>query len=79
MYTAKCALCHGEKGGGKGPGSLNLPLKPADFTDAKMVGEMAGNYSFWQVSEGGLVEPYKAMGRPCPGGRVSRQFRTGGP
>ena len=66
IYTAKCALCHGEKGDGKGPGSLNLPLKPADFTDAKMVGEMAGNYWFWRVSEGGLVDPYKSMGSAMP-------------
>ena len=28
IFTAKCALCHGEKGDGKGPGSVNLPLKP---------------------------------------------------
>ncbi|HEV2055505.1 MAG TPA: cytochrome c [Methylomirabilota bacterium] len=66
IYTAKCALCHGEKGDGKGPGSLNLPLKPADFTDAKMVGEMAGNFWFWRVSEGGLVEPYKSIGSAMP-------------
>lgn len=66
IFTAKCALCHGEKGDGKGPGSANLPLKPADFTDAKMVGEMAGNFSFWRVSEGGLVEPYKSMGSVMP-------------
>ena len=39
IYTAKCAVCHGEKGDGKGPGSLNLPLKPADLTNAKMVAE----------------------------------------
>ena len=23
IFTAKCALCHGEKGDGKGPGSVN--------------------------------------------------------
>jgi mono/diheme cytochrome c family protein len=66
IYAAKCALCHGEKGDGKGPGSLNLPLKPADFTDTKMFGEMAGNFMFWRVSEGGLVEPYKSMGSVMP-------------
>ena len=66
IYIAKCALCHGEKGDGTGPGSLNLPLKPADFTDAKMVGEMVGNYWFWRVSEGGLVDPYKSIGSAMP-------------
>ncbi len=66
IYTGKCVLCHGEKGDGKGPASLNLPLKPADFTDIKMVGEMAGNFMFWRVSEGGLVEPYKSIGSVMP-------------
>jgi mono/diheme cytochrome c family protein len=66
IYVAKCALCHGEKGDGKGPGALNLPLKPADLTDGKMVAEMAGNYWVWRVSEGGLVEPFKSMGSAMP-------------
>ena len=56
IYVAKCALCHGEKGDGRGPGAANLPLRPADLTDAKMVAEMAGNFWYWRVSEGGLVE-----------------------
>jgi mono/diheme cytochrome c family protein len=62
IYVAKCALCHGEKGDGKGPGAANLPLKPADLTDGKMVAEMADNFWVWRVSEGGLVEPFKSMG-----------------
>ena len=66
IYTAKCALCHGEKGDGKGPGAANLPLKPADLTDAKMVAEMAGNFWYWRVSEGGLVEPFKSKGSTMP-------------
>lgn len=66
IYVAKCALCHGEQGDGKGPGGVNLPLKPADLTDAKMVAEMPGNYWFWRVSEGGLVEPYKSKGSAMP-------------
>jgi mono/diheme cytochrome c family protein len=66
IFTAKCALCHGEKGDGKGPGAMNLPLKPADLTDGKMVAEMAGNYWVWRVSEGGLVEPFKSKGSVMP-------------
>jgi mono/diheme cytochrome c family protein len=27
VFTAKCALCHGEKGDGKGPGAANLPAE----------------------------------------------------
>ncbi|HEY7518498.1 MAG TPA: copper-binding protein [Methylomirabilota bacterium] len=66
IFAAKCALCHGAKGDGKGPGASNLPLKPADFTDGKMVAEMAGNYWVWRVSEGGLVEPFKSKGSAMP-------------
>jgi Cu/Ag efflux protein CusF len=64
IFTAKCALCHGEKGDGKGP--TNLALKPADLTDGKMVAEMAGNFWVWRVSEGGLVEPFKSKGSTMP-------------
>ena len=66
IFTAKCALCHGVKGDGKGPGSVNLPLKPADLTEGKMVAEMPGNYWVWRVSEGGLVEPFKSKGSAMP-------------
>jgi mono/diheme cytochrome c family protein len=77
IYLAKCALCHGEKGDGKGPGAANLPLKPADLTDAKMVAEMAGNFWFWRVSEGGLVEPFKSKGSTMPAwkGELSEEDR----
>ena len=66
IFTAKCALCHGEKGDGQGPGAANLPLKPADLTDGKMVAEMADNFWVWRVSEGGLVEPFKSKGSVMP-------------
>lgn len=66
IYTVKCAVCHGEKGDGKGPGAANLTPKPGDFTDKKMVAEMAGNYWVWRVSEGGLVEPFKSKKSAMP-------------
>ena len=66
IFVAKCALCHGEKGDGKGPGAVNLPLKPADLTDGKMVAEMPDNFWVWRVSEGGLVEPFKSKGSVMP-------------
>lgn len=66
IFIAKCALCHGQNGDGKGPGAANLPLKPADLTDGKMVAEMAGSYWLWRVSEGGLVEPFRSKGSVMP-------------
>jgi len=77
IFVAKCALCHGDKGDGKGPGAANLPLKPADLTDARMVAEMPGNYWMWRVSEGGLVDPFKSKGSAMPAwkGELSQEDR----
>lgn len=66
IFTAKCALCHGDNGDGRGPGAANLAVKPADLTDARMVAEMPGNYWVWRVSEGGLVEPFRSKGSAMP-------------
>ncbi len=35
IYDKKCALCHGEKGDGKGPGAAHFDPKPRDFTKGK--------------------------------------------
>jgi len=32
VYKANCAVCHGDKGDGKGPGGASLTPKPTDFT-----------------------------------------------
>jgi mono/diheme cytochrome c family protein len=66
IYAAKCAVCHGERGDGKGPTAASLAVKPGDFTDKQMVAEMPGNYWVWRVSEGGLVEPFKSKGSAMP-------------
>jgi mono/diheme cytochrome c family protein len=66
IHTERCAVCHGDSGDGKGPAGMALPLKPPDLRDAKMVGEMTGNYWFWRVSEGGAVEPFKSAGSVMP-------------
>ena len=66
IYLARCAVCHGESGDGKGPAAASLPLKPPDLRDARMIDEMRGNYWFWRVSEGGLVEPFRSQGSTMP-------------
>jgi mono/diheme cytochrome c family protein len=66
IYASRCAVCHGEDGRGDGPAAAALPLKPPDLRDPGMVGEMAGNYWFWRISEGGLVEPFRSQGSIMP-------------
>lgn len=66
IYGAKCAACHGANGNGRGSASAGLALKPADLTDSRMVAQMPGDYWVWRVSEGGLVEPFRALGSAMP-------------
>ncbi|HXG05054.1 MAG TPA: c-type cytochrome [Candidatus Binatia bacterium] len=66
IYTARCAVCHGDSGDGRGPAGQALPLKPPDFRDRAGVAEMRDNYWFWRVSEGGQVEPFKGRGSAMP-------------
>lgn len=66
IYTAKCAVCHGDTGDGKGPAGVALPLKPPDLKDTSGVAEMRDNYWFWRVSEGGQAEPFKSKGSAMP-------------
>ncbi len=66
IYGARCAVCHGDAGDGKGPAGAVLPLKPPDFRDHDAVAEMRDNYWFWRVSEGGQVEPFKGRGSAMP-------------
>jgi mono/diheme cytochrome c family protein len=66
IYLTRCAVCHGDEGRGDGPAVTALPVKPPDLRDPGMVGEMAGNYWFWRISEGGLVEPFRSLGSIMP-------------
>lgn len=52
LYQGNCLLCHGEKGDGNGPWLEKLPVKPGDFTDRHMMGEMTDGEIFWKTSTG---------------------------
>jgi mono/diheme cytochrome c family protein len=52
LFTDNCVLCHGEKGMGDGPGSKTIKVKPANFTDAKMMAEETDGSLFWKMSNG---------------------------
>ncbi len=52
LYLERCAQCHGEEGKGDGPEAAMYDVKPADFTDPHMMGEMTEGEIFWKISEG---------------------------
>lgn len=52
IFTDNCVLCHGEKGLGDGPGAKTIKVKPANFTDAKMMAAETDGSLFWKMSNG---------------------------
>ncbi len=52
VFLDNCAQCHGEGGKGDGSEAPMYDVKPADFTDAHMMGEMTDGEIFWKISEG---------------------------
>jgi len=51
IYENKCALCHGEKGDGKGPVSAGLNPKQTNFRESH--GEkMTDGEHFWKITTG---------------------------
>jgi mono/diheme cytochrome c family protein len=52
LFTDNCVLCHGEKGMGDGPGAKTIKIKPANFTDAKMMATETDGSLFWKMSNG---------------------------
>ncbi len=52
LYQSNCLVCHGVAGQGDGPWVEKLPVKPADLTDRRMMGEMTDGEIFWKISKG---------------------------
>jgi mono/diheme cytochrome c family protein len=70
IYLSYCAVCHGERGDGQGPGRVSLGPQPADFRNKKYQ-RLSPSYLFWRVSEGGTVGPYNLM--PAYKSRLSKE------
>jgi mono/diheme cytochrome c family protein len=53
IYEKKCALCHGDKGDGKGPGpaAAGLNPKPTNFQDSHGQ-KMTDAEHFWKITTG---------------------------
>lgn len=52
-FKMKCVVCHGENGGGDGPGGAALTPKPRNFTDATWQGEVKDEEIKKAILEGG--------------------------
>jgi mono/diheme cytochrome c family protein len=60
VFRDNCVLCHGEKGVGDGVGAKALKVKPANFTDAKLMSAETDGSLFWKISAGrGPMPPWK--------------------
>lgn len=60
LFQDNCQLCHGEKGLGDGPGAKTIKVKPANFTDKKLMSAETDGALFWKMSEGrGPMPPWK--------------------
>jgi mono/diheme cytochrome c family protein len=51
-FMDNCALCHGEKGMGDGPGGKTIKIHPANFTDPKLMAQETDGSLFWKMSNG---------------------------
>jgi mono/diheme cytochrome c family protein len=52
LFSDNCVLCHGEKGVGDGPGAKAIKVKPANFTDEKVMAAETDGAIFWKMSNG---------------------------
>jgi mono/diheme cytochrome c family protein len=70
IYNDQCAMCHGDKGDGKGAEAEALRVPPADFTSAAIMLQTSDGELFYKISKGR---------NPMPSfeGKLSEQERWG--
>ena len=61
VYANYCATCHGAQGGGDGPLSNNLVVKPANHSDGAYMNGLTEAYLLQVVTEGGPAVGKNAM------------------
>lgn len=52
LYEDNCLSCHGDEGKGDGIAAQGLSVKPANFTDPKMMKSETDGALFWKMSNG---------------------------
>jgi mono/diheme cytochrome c family protein len=53
LYMSYCSTCHGEQGKGDGVAARSLPVKPADHTNAAVMGQLSDSYLAEIITKGG--------------------------
>ncbi len=51
-FRENCEVCHGPQGDGNGPTAKTLTIKPANFTDPKLMALETDGSLFWKMSKG---------------------------
>lgn len=63
-YDQNCAICHGPKGVGDGPGAAALNPKPRNLADKAIQGQTDGEL-FWKIATGqGAMPPWQQLPEP---------------
>ena len=57
IYGTQCAMCHGEKGDGKGEIVQEMGIKPPDFTDSETLKKRTDGELFAIIGQGSSVMP----------------------
>ena len=52
VFNENCAPCHGNTGTGDGAAGKFVKVKPANFTDPKLMSKETDGSLFWKMSEG---------------------------
>ena len=52
LFLQNCAVCHGDKGDGKGPAAAALKTPPANFLDSKHSSIYGPGEKYWIISNG---------------------------
>ena len=57
LYMTNCAMCHGDALDGDGMFARAWQPAPANFRDSGTIAQLAENYVFWRIKEGGVGVP----------------------
>ena len=72
LYKQYCGSCHGSDGKGNGPAAAALPVKPADHTNAAVMGKISDAELFRAIKEGGQAVG-KSPAMPPWGGTLKEE------